>query len=406
MRELGTWIALLISISCGSFGCGDSAGENSGGGPPANNVVPLVVNAGPGGAAAGYINAGFASATICLAGNDANCQTIDGLLVDTGSTGLRILSPLVQLSLTRVQDANGNDLANCVKFEDGTYFFGPVARADVKLGGELAKNVPIQMIAPPGSPDFPKPPADCTNGGGVNAGTLDGLGANGVLGLGLFQQDCGSVCETDASPGAYFGCTTSDCSPTTAPLDKQLSNPVSAFATDNNGVVIALPSVASGGTATASGTLTFGIGTQPDNALEATSVLWPDAAGNVTTEFQGQAYGESAIDSGSNAIYFLDAKTSGMPTCKTNTDFYCPLSTVSLSVSLVGDNGIAQPVAFGVANADSILAKDDYAFSELAGTNAPNVGFLFGIPFFYGRKVVTAIEGASTPLGGGPYWAY
>jgi hypothetical protein len=405
MREFGAWIALLVSTSCGSFGCSDSAGENSAG-DVATNVVPVVVNAGPGGPAAGYVNAGFASATICVAGNDANCQTIDGLLVDTGSTGLRVLSPLVHLSLTRVQDANDNVLANCIQFEDGTYFFGQVALADVKLGGELARNVPIQMIAPPGSTDFPRPPADCTNGGGTNAGTLDALGANGILGISFFQQDCGTICETDASPGLYFGCTTSDCSPTTAPLDKQLSNPVSAFATDNNGVVIALPAVASDGTATASGTLTFGIGTQPNNVLDATSVLWPDAAGNVTMEFQGQSYGESSIDSGSNAIYFLDGKSSGMPTCQINTGFYCPPSTVSLSASLVGENGIAQPFAFDVANADRLLAKDDYALIELAGTNAPNVGFLLGVPFFYGRKVITAIEGASTPLGRGPFWAY
>jgi hypothetical protein len=33
-------------------------------------------------------------------------------------------------------------------------------------------------------------------------------------------------------------------------------------------------------------------------------------------------------------------------------------------------------------------------------------GFDFGLPFFFGRSVFTAIEGASTPGGTGPYVAF
>jgi len=31
---------------------------------------------------------------------------------------------------------------------------------------------------------------------------------------------------------------------------------------------------------------------------------------------------------------------------------------------------------------------------------------LFGLPFFYGRTVYTALDGATTPGGTGPYFAY
>jgi hypothetical protein len=33
-------------------------------------------------------------------------------------------------------------------------------------------------------------------------------------------------------------------------------------------------------------------------------------------------------------------------------------------------------------------------------------GFDWGLPFFFGRTVYTAIEGQSTPAGVGPYFAF
>ncbi len=55
---------------------------------PAQNVQPITVNAGP---ANNYANGLFTSVTICVPGSTSNCQTIDGVLVDTGSSGLRVL---------------------------------------------------------------------------------------------------------------------------------------------------------------------------------------------------------------------------------------------------------------------------------------------------------------------------
>ena len=48
--------------------------------------------------------------------------------------------------------------------------------------------------------------------------------------------------------------------------------------------------------------------------------------------------------------------------------------------------------------------------SKIAGRDATKKrrtsGFLFGVPFFYGRTVFTALDGATTPGGTGPYFAY
>ncbi|MGB9364088.1 MAG: DUF3443 family protein, partial [Candidatus Sulfotelmatobacter sp.] len=63
------------------------------------NVAPIVVNSGPA-ASEGfpYANGAFANVTVCVPGT-STCQTIDGVLVDTGSSGLRIISSALSLSL-------------------------------------------------------------------------------------------------------------------------------------------------------------------------------------------------------------------------------------------------------------------------------------------------------------------
>jgi hypothetical protein len=117
-------------------------------------------------------------------------------------------------------------------------------------------------------------------------------------------------------------------------------------------------------------------------------------------------YPQSFIDSGSNGNFFLDAGTTGIPpVCQDAQDWYCPSSTQSVSATNRGTNGATAGVTVSVANAESLFADLDHsAFSNLAG---PNPGsFDWGLPFFFGRSVFTAIEGQDTPAGYGPYWAY
>ena len=66
-------------------------------------------------------------------------------------------------------------------------------------------------------------------------------------------------------------------------------------------------------------------------------------------------------------------------------------------------------VDFSVANADALFANEsDNAFDDLGGPTSASKSnyFDWGLPFFYGRNVFTAIEGMSTPGGAGPFWAY
>ena len=357
----------------------------------------VLVNAGPNN---DYVNGLFTSVTICQPGT-STCQTVSGILVDTGSSGLRVLSSAMNLTLPQ-QTSGGAPVVECAQFQDG-FTWGPIQTADLKLSGETASSVPIQVI---GSPQFSTIPSGCSSSGTAED-TLDDLGANGILGLSVFKDDCGPACASNGSsnPGFYYACPSSGCVVLAQPLARQLQNPVWLFASDNNGVMIQLPSVASGGAATLTGSLVFGVGTQSDNTLGAARVFTTDAAGNFTTVFNGQSYASSFIDSGSNGLFFLDSSTTGLQTCSDTTDFYCPPTPRAFTATTRGGNGTTASVAFSIDNAVTLLRNLRFSvFGELGGPNAG--AFDWGLPFFYGRTVFTAIEGQSTPGGGGPYWAY
>ena len=93
------------------------------------------------------------------------------------------------------------------------------------------------------------------------------------------------------------------------------------------------------------------------------------------------------------------------------TQFYCPANTLTLGVSIQGQNGTIVPNAvFKVGNALTMLsnpaASSFGAFPNLAGTN-PNVqSFDLGLAFYFSRRVATAIEGSVTTAGTGPYIAF
>ncbi len=229
-----------------------------------------------------------------------------------------------------------------------------------------AGSVPIQVI---GAPGFSTIPTSCTSTG-PSEDTLDTLGANGVLGIGLFRQDCGPACAVGgaSNPGLYFACSPSVCQPFAQGLTQQLQNPVWLFSQDNNGVIVELPTISPMGAATVSGSLVFGIGTQSNNAPGSAALFTVDGQGTFTTIYQGQSYGGSFLDTGSNAVYFLDSRTSGLALCPDTADFYCPTSPQSLTATHRGVNGTTANVTFGVAkNADTLLGNLSFLCVQPAG---------------------------------------
>ena len=403
--------ALSCALGCGG---GSSSNRSSSGtsGTTSNqtiassgpNVAAITVNSGPPGNG-GYANGAFATATVCSPGT-STCQTIGGLLVDTGSVGLRIVSSVLTIALPQQKSASGSPVVECLQFLD-SYSWGPVQTADIEIASEKAGSVPIHVLS---DTDF-MVPASCSSAG-PSADTLATLGANGILGVGLFPQDCGPACvqsSTNTTPpqNAYYECPATGCQAIFETLPQQVQNPVALFAKDNNGIIVELPPV-SGAELSVNGSLVFGIGTQTNNGLAGATVytagsLTSSSPGNFTTSFNGQTFSDNSfIDSGSNGYFFPD---SSITVCSDNSGFYCPSSTLNLSASNQGATAGSGTVDFSVANADSLFSNaSDSAFGDLAGP-APN-DFDWGLPFFYGRNVFVAIEGTNAPGGTAPYWAY
>jgi hypothetical protein len=392
----------VLSCGGGSGGAGVSSTAPGGSTPTSANVANIVVDAGPT-STSPDVNTLFTTVTVCVPGSTTSCQVIDHIQVDTGSYGLRILSPVLKLSLPVQATASGGSLLECTQFVDG-YSWGPVALADVQISGESVSSVPVQIV---GDPKFASVPTNCSNTGPAED-TVAAFGANGILGIGVFAQDCGSSCETTVDNGSYYACTSTLCQPTTVLLASQVQNPVTLFATDNNGVVIQLPSVAAQGAATVKGFLIFGIDTQANNKSGNQSVLTVDGNGDLITVFNNQSpLTKSFLDTGSNGFYFKDT---GLTQCTQSnfTTFYCPASPQTMSAELKGQNAVSATVDFTVDNAETLGANDPsfVAFPGLAGTYPTTDTFDWGLPFYYGRTVYTAFENTMTAVGTGPYVAF
>ncbi len=372
-----------------------------------NNVIPVVVN---GGYQNSLPNMLTTSVTICIP-NTSNCTTVDNIQVDTGSSGLRVLaSTLNALGLPSQKSvANGAPTYECATFADGVVW-GQIATADIVLGSEVAKSLPIQVITDTGGARIPK----TCSAQGFNESNLQSLGANGIIGVGLFLQDCGNYCTTNTA-GMYFTCTSvTVCNQTTLPLSLQVSNPVAFFASDNNGVVIQLPALSSTGTSSLNGNLIFGVGTQINNTPGplATTLVVPATgalAGNFTATYNGQALPNSFIDSGSGSLFFNDTGLTTCPSTGPASGYYCPGNNSSVSnLSIAAAIPSAPNLNLSIGNAEYLFNENngiDAVFNNVgspAGTVLPN-SFDFGMPFFFGRSVYTGIEQRNPQ---GPFFAF
>jgi hypothetical protein len=386
---------------------------------PASNVAAAIVNAGPGSSPS--LNTLYTSVTICAPGSTTNCQVIDDIAIDTSTSGLRIfaseLAPALAAALAPQVDVDGNTIVECMQYS-GRIAWGPVVTVDMKISGETAASLPIQAI---NAAQYPSPPAPCA-AAGVPLDSVANFGANGILGVSVFAQDCGSDCALSLSqplnPGFYYACKSGTCQVTTVPLTsptgpEQVPNPVTRFPVDNDGVIVELPSVGAGGAGTASGALVFGIDTQTNNAFSTAAVIMTvdPVHGYVSTALKGTAYPNSYLDTGTKAILFdAPAADTTLKPCTdaANSNLYCPAATDNLAATVISSGSAAITVTFSVASADSLLSGTGppLAFSNLAGPASAAGYFVWGMPFFYGRNVYFAIQGKVTKFATGPFVAF
>ncbi len=415
MRAATAALVIAALASCGG-GAGSSPPPPSKSLPTGANVAALVVDAGPKQLG---VNLPSVTVTICLPGT-TTCQTIDHILVDTGSTGLRIAAEALNanmFALPAATTAAGDHMFECLTFASEAYSWGSVRLADVQLANGKASNIAIHLI---GDPAIPTAPADCSGNLNTNPptplapqNTVADLGANGLLGISVFLEDCGPACETIANPdnhGFYYGCPATGCVGATVLRAAQVRNPISEFPGDNNGVEIVVPAITAVGKPTVAGALVLGIDTQSNNQLGSAAVISVDPlSGNFTTIFNGQTYARAGfVDSGSNGSFFANP---GLQACTTNIGWYCPPTAVTLSATNqgAGASSASSTVSFSVASFDALSNANPAfaAYDNIAGPMPTGVsGFDWGLPFFFGRTVAVAFEGMATSAGAGPYVAY
>jgi len=362
--------------------------ETSGG-----NILPITVN-GPG-LNNSYLNEPCVSVTICTPGT-TTCQTINAVLLDTGSYGLRIFKQALSVSLTQVTSGSGS-LAECVQYADGSSDWGSVQMASVILGNEPAVQVPIQVIDSTFFGSFAR--SAC----GTPVQSPSAAGFNGILGVGLFAQDCGQTCANSPNNGIYYSCSGSNCGGTTVALGSQVQNPVALLPQDNNGVIVQLPAITASGSSSVNGSLVLGIGTQANNTPSGVAAYTANSLGEFSTNFNNTSY-SGFIDSGSNGLFF---STSLLPNCPSpNSSWFCPSTTQNLSATNTGATGSASGVvSFQIGNLATLISSSNRVFDDIGGSLGGSL-FDWGLPFFFGRNIYVGIEGKGSSLGTGPYWAY
>lgn len=399
-----------ITAASGSLSVSTTLKVTRGGGVTGNNVLQITVNGSlcSAGTSAGYINKPCVSITVCNPGDFSTCQTIDDILLDTGSFGLRIFKSVLNPAISLSQIAGGSgSLAECTQFGDGTSTWGPVQLAGLTLASESTITVPIQVIDSTFADTATLPTSSICPGAYQAPATA---GFNGILGVGIFSQDCGSGCANSANNRIYYSCTFTNsvwnCTGTAVGLSSQVQNPVALLPRDNNGVIVELPSVSAGGAVSVNGSLILGIGTQTNNTASGVTAYAADPLrGEIATSFNSVTYG-GIIDTGSNGLFFVPPSASLLPDCPTpDAAWFCPASSVPLVATNASASGSTNgAVSFQISNFVNLVNTPNFVFSDIGGAALNQ--FDWGLPFFFGRSVYVGIERKSSSLGSGPYWAY
>ncbi len=334
-------------------------------------------------------NTAFVSVTLCEP-RTSRCKTIDRIKLDTGSDGLRVLkSALGGLNLPRVQSM-GLDVALCAEMAGGTGYWGPIAKADVKLGDASAPEANIQIVDASyfvGKTPCKSVPSD---------------GRNGILGM-------GTVRSVSYGKTFYF-CSSGLCSVSFVDESKRPLNPLSYMKKDNNGFVVSTPDVPARGQNSIDGVVRFGIGTKTNNTprggvdtchVQSDDYLKVESAGK---EFLTKA------DTGSFA-YNVPKSAAHFPACMGGIDLACPASNRSVPLKIFNADGSVCST-FEIHPNDPELAAGFVADSWVKPNLVSSFGgamegnLVLGMPFFYGRDVYFGFTGKKSSLGRGPLIAF
>lgn len=373
--------------------------------PSGNNNIHVQIS--PGSSVCSYKNAPCVTIKVCQPGSTSVCDTVNNVLVDTGSYGLRVFKSLLPntANLLTPMMQSGESIAECVSYADGTGNWGPVESATVVLNGNNTTTaIPIQVL----DASFPGMSTFCA--GAVTNPTDFQL--NGIIGIGSLKTD-------EMTSARYYKCNTNgNCAITFSPPEF-VPNPISKLGAGlNNGATLVFSPLPQNGTKNADGYVIFGVASESSNTPESSVQILQIENGsiyplNIITNFQSVNY-DSFLDTGSNFLYFSNAI---LPNC-TNSAYFCPSGFVTENAIMSGNNGQGgtSNIAFNfvIGNADALLHNNNTAFSNVgANVNLGNNIIDWGMPFYYGKTIYNVFAGESVTINGvnlpattRGYWIY
>ena len=388
-------------------------------GPASSNVVTIEVNPKTTTFPRPRINKPFVSVTICAPGQTSkgSCATIDNVLGDTGSIGLRIFGGPSRWPFALLKSGGGVAVIECQMFSDGRALWGPIVSADLIIGGEKAVNIPMQMIDAGYAGAFEL--GICEPGKQIQS--AQDAGFNGILGLNFLTRDkLGTYYSIYGAQGAPV----TDCSfnggvlmnnnqtcvitwqnpPTqldpSGVYDFRPVNPVTQFPVDNNGFIITMqnlrptkpPSKTPGQSSSATRTLTFGINTKANNRVPASAnFFFTEAEGGVFTAVEPDASYPALIDSGTQGwVVPPSLKPGVLFECNGVPTWYCALPPTDVQIDIPSGT-----VKFTIGNYLNLIETGAGAFDDIAGPIPPpgNGAVILGMPFFYGRTIYFGLGG-------------
>ena len=310
----------------------------------------------------GTVNTPVVTLTICQPGSTTNCEDVPNILLDYGSTGLRLSHTLPIAGELPQETVNGQGLFECYLFVSG-YNFGPVVTAQITLGTTQV-TVPVQI-----SNSLLSAPSSCSSG--ILSAPFE-PNYNGILGVLFPQYDISSAYYYEGNNG-----------PLTPPQSDEVQNPVYLLTSNNNGVLLSISSTIfpAQGAPGFTGTLQFGAPTSG-------TLLQTDQNGEITATYPtsgGSSY-PAFFDTGSNGFFF----ESTISQCQGSLPgFYCgnaPGQTATLSSSNGSTFSQTFPLLFSIYDAQTLFATGNTVFSTLGGFQAGV--FDAGFPaFLYGNNI-------------------
>ena len=362
--------------------------------PRAVNQLPVA----EGGSSYQQFNTLTTTVRICVP-NTSNCRTVNGIQIDSGSTGFRVFSSMLGgIALPTVTYSDGGTVGDCEQYVSSAVW-GAVANADLYIGNEKV-TMPIQVMDDTRS--FVSAPSNCTN----LTNTPSSFGANGLIGINVSLFD----------GGLYYSCQSSGtCNSITPAVGQKVPSPISQLLSDSNGSIVSLPALSTQSPVTADaavadyGTLTLGIGTETNNQPPpGLAVCDTGSGGGLKTVYSGTTFTNSYLDTGTDYLSFSTYAATGLPQCAVQSGYYCPAQTTTLSAVITGKTTGSSSISFPLGNADAFLASQSpqpYALDAIGSPGGANT-FAWGGPFFFGRSVYIALDGSTTVLGPGPYFGF